>query len=138
MSTAFLTNMIANISGNYNSQYFGIANFWKLWLLTFRKIICPGLREVIIYKMLRNIVATLKLLAGIFYLVVRRPMLYYMYAHLYTHVCMYVYMYVCMYTCMYVCIYTIYVYMYSWCIYMYTYTHMYTYYLKFCKMFEKT
>ena len=59
----------------------------ELWLPTFLQIIIDnvsetiftGVREVIIDNMVDNIVATFETLAGIFYLVVRRTMLYSIY-----------------------------------------------------------
>ena len=56
---------------------------------TFRKIIFPGLREVKIDNMIENIVAFLKTLAGIFYLVVRRPMLFFKDTYAYIYICMF-------------------------------------------------
>ena len=96
---AFLTNMIANNSGNSNCQH-----FWRLQLLTFREIMmasssdtysckqswnyncqklrksyCSEFREIIIGKMFENIVAAFKNCS--WHILYRREMPYVIYIH---------------------------------------------------------
>ena len=65
--------IVGSISGNYNCQH-----FWKLELLTFRNFAFSELLESIIDKTDWTHCCNFKnTIAGIFYLVVRRPMLSY-------------------------------------------------------------
>ena len=85
--------IMASISDKYSCQRFWNYNYQNFGnhISSISEILFPASRELIIGKLVGNIVATKKISAGIFELVVRHLMLY---------MCHYVYIYICFNYCL--------------------------------------